>query len=120
MNAYEALSAVLYSVSLPDDILSGPAQILNEILEGYAALAPNWADAPKNALYCVTHANGLQYWIPNEKPYWQPGSTGWQSEWPQDFYREVELPPGVDWRLCIWRRPKTPLLPLYQTQEVVL
>lgn len=70
-----------------------------------AALAPDWADAPDWAQWCVIHANGLQYWMAGT-PFVMPGETGWVSQNARhEFYRELSLPIGVDWHLCKWQRP---------------
>ena len=72
----------------------------------YAALAPDWADAPEWAKWCVIHANGLQYWEPEREPFASCGAVGWVSQDARnEFYRELELPIGIDWRLCKWQRP---------------
>lgn len=80
---------------------------LMELLAQFNALAPDWSEAPEWAQWCVIHANGLQYWFPESEPVALPGTVGWLSrDARSDFYRELKLPLGIDWRLCKWQRPE--------------
>ena len=73
----------------------------------YEALAPDWTQAPEWAQWCAIHANGLQYFYDKTEPIAGPGYTGWGGMFQRnDFYRELELPLGIDWRLCKWQRPE--------------
>ena len=67
-------------------------------------IMPNWIESPDNAMYCVTNANQLQYWT-DTLPSLLYGATGFeQTGNMMEFYRQVTLPFGVDWRLCVWKR----------------
>ena len=77
---------------------------LNTIL--LPSIMPDWSDAPEEAQYCITDANQFQHWT-DEMPDLQYGLTGWIDTGAMyEFYREVVLPMGIDWRLCIWQRPE--------------
>ena len=56
----------------------------------YDALAPDWSTAPEWATRCTIDWKGARRWT--------GGNRSWASEW-------VDLPIGLDWRLCIWQRP---------------
>lgn len=112
MNVYEAMRRVLeYAIDyldiLPDTAASNEDVVaVRQMLAAYDALAPDWDESPDNAVWCAIHANGLQYWFDAE-PVTTDGYNGWhnRSAW-NDFYREMELPLGIDWRLCKWQRPE--------------
>lgn len=65
---------------------------------------PEWKDAPERALYCCTHADGKQYWTAT-LPYRIYNETEWEIGDTAIFYRIVDVPIGIDWRLCVWKRP---------------
>ena len=80
---------------------------LDALRKQYAALAPDWTQAPDWAQWCVIHANGLQYFCDEAEPFIQSHVIGWTPKGMlQEFYRELILPLGIDWRLCKWQRPK--------------
>lgn len=76
------------------------------VIEAYNALAPVPDDWPDWAHWCVVNANGLQYFCDGAEPRAEYGATGWTFYGARaEFYRELTLPIGLDWRLCKQRRP---------------
>ena len=112
MNVYKAMGrivdyAIAYLDIVPDTAASDEdVAAVCKMLDAWSALAPDWSNAPENSQWCAIHANGLQYWFDVE-PVTTDGYNGWhnQSAW-NDFYRETNLPLGIDWRLCKWQRPE--------------
>lgn len=101
VDIFEASATTLIRDTLAADARS----VIQATLAAYAQLAPDWTQAPEWAQWCVIHANGLQYWCDTE-PFVDHGFTGWNWRGLQnDFYRELTLPLGIDWRLCKWQRP---------------
>ena len=108
MNFIDAAGVLADSADVAyHDLLAREAKsIVQATVAAYDALAPDWSNAPENSQWCAIHANGLQYWFDVE-PVTTDGYNGWhnRSAW-NDFYRETELPLGIDWRLCKWHRPE--------------
>lgn len=80
---------------------------VRELVAAYDALAPDWAAAPEWAQWYAVDADGAAHWC-DEKPSRILGMSEW---WDEDHRRwsldkQVDLPSGIDWRLCIWRRPE--------------
>ena len=73
------------------DVTECPAadRICDFIL-AYDALAPDWTTAPEWATRCTIDWKGDRRWT--------GGDRSRVSEW-------VDLPIGLDWRLCLWQRP---------------
>lgn len=79
-------------------------ETLRGIVAAYDELAPDWSRAPQWAQWYAIHASNEGQWY-QICPY--PGEEGyWMAD---DGYRrsvsEVDLPLGIDWRLCLWERP---------------
>ncbi len=107
VNTYKAISFLMTFLPEPvGDYMKAAQAHLLELVDEYNALAPDWDESPDKAVWCAIHANGLQYWFDAE-PVTTDGYNGWhnKSAW-NDFYREMELPLGIDWRLCKWQRPE--------------
>lgn len=107
VNTYRVIDFIMQFLPEPvGDSMVLAQRHLNELVAAYDALAPDWSNAPENAVWCAIHANGLQYWFDAE-PVTTDGYNGWhnKSAW-NDFYRETNLPIGIDWRICKWQRPE--------------
>ena len=78
-----------------------------DLITAYDALAPDWTQAPDWAQWCAINANGLRYWFDVE-PLAMHGATGWVNRGndKQSFDKEVRLPLGIAWTICIWQRPE--------------
>lgn len=91
-----------------DDLSRIAREVVRKVVDAYDALEPKPEDWPKWATYCVIHANGLQYFVNGGEPMVTHGYNAW--DFPplsnrSDFYREVDLPVGLDWRECKWKNP---------------
>lgn len=79
---------------------------LRAIVAAYDALAPDWDDAPEWAQWYVIYPSGARFWYEIEPErnyqYWleNDGMLRLLS------YEYEELPEGLDWRLCLWKRPE--------------
>lgn len=108
-------------LSLPEDIDDMFGQ-LRHVVAAYDALAPTpeqWASAPEWAQWYAIDGASRPHWFEME-PYcddgegccWCPLFTkdGRLSEvtWagPHILDKGIDLPLGLDWRLCLWRRPE--------------
>ncbi len=74
-------------------------------------LAPNWDDAPVGTTHYVIHADGKACWMrvnPKGEIFPIPFAAKWsyQFAWWTEPAGLVEIPIGVDWRLCKWESPK--------------
>lgn len=79
----------------------------------YRALAPDWTKAPEGATGYIIHSNGACKWIRTLKdninlvaPIPRAGSWSLQYVWWDEMDKYVDLPLGVDWRLCKWVKPE--------------
>lgn len=78
---------------------------LADFLSSYDALAPDWSAAPEWAQWYAIDADGCRAWY---EP--KPQAMGFQWHSTQ-LYRGVsmdedfDLPLGLDWRLCLFKRP---------------
>jgi hypothetical protein len=107
MNTIRVIDFVLSALPDPIGDMAVAAQThLRELVDAYDALAPNWNDAPEWAQWSAVHGNGLRYWFQVE-PKYSHGFTGWNHKAKRmSLDDEVELPFGLDWRLCKWQRPE--------------
>ena len=80
---------------------------ISSLVDAYDALEPDWTQAPDWAQWCAINANGLRYWFDVE-PLAMHGATGWVNRGndKQSFDKEVRLPLGIAWTICIWQRPE--------------
>ena len=83
-------------------------------IAAHDALAPDWSSAPEWARWCAIDVNGQRVYYEIE-----PIPDTWNSEWrfspevievarhelQSDEMGFVDLPIGIDWRLCVWQRP---------------
>lgn len=110
MNIYKAIehcvSGLPDSGYHSDNPLNTAVKDVKALVAAYNALAPTpemWADAPEWAQWYTIDPNG-DAWLDKDEP-----STGMR-EWKtySDEYvviHTVNLPIGIDWRLCKWQRP---------------
>lgn len=86
-------------------------EITARLVAAYDALAPDWSQAPEWAQWCAVVPGGRALW--SETPLvLLPEGDGWTDEdaiglWSRAGWI-VDLPLGVDWRLCKWQRPEEP------------
>lgn len=109
MNVYVAMGrivnyAILYLDIVPDTAANNEdVAAIAQLLDAYAELAPDWAElSAGNAEWYVIEPNGDAYWCPYEPTI--KGYT-WTNE-DTVLYDHVDLPRGIDWRLCKWQRPE--------------
>lgn len=86
------------------DIAEGAQNHLRGLVDAYDALAPDWNKAPEWARWYVISSDGTCLWMSG-----RPDIMHALSEWGGggawvSTARSVEIPLGIDWRLCIWRR----------------
>lgn len=81
--------------------------------EEFRALAPDWSKAPEGTSGYIIHSNGAATWIRTlydninlVAPIPHSGSWSLQHVWWNEIDKVVDLPVGVDWRLCKWIRPE--------------
>lgn len=91
-----------------DDEQRQAMAMVADLLAAYDALAPDWAQAPDGAQWYVISANGQAWWCGFEP-------TIFEARWifvseaiveAFRFDKSIQLPFGIDWRLCIWQRPE--------------
>lgn len=75
------------------------------VLNGHNALAPNWSKAPEGASHYCINPNGRAFWSWGE-----PVAVGdhWlhRNVLATEPHKDVDIPLGIDWRLCKWQRPQ--------------
>ena len=78
------------------------ADRLDERCRQYEALAPDWADAPEWAQWYTIDIDGLACWRSDEPEF---KTLAWKhaGQWERTAF--VDLPVGIDSRLCKWQRP---------------
>lgn len=111
MNIIEAIRIV--GIVMPDDDTSGryreAYELIGNIVAQYDALAPTpemWSQYPW-ARWCTIDANGWRYFHDGEPMLNRDRRTMFLlSGKRSDFYEDVVLPLGLDWRVCKWQRPK--------------
>lgn len=69
----------------------------------YEALAPDWGQAPDWAQWYTIDIDGFAYWHEGEPLF---GSMAWGHYGRRERTHFVELPSGIDSRLCKWQRPE--------------
>lgn len=106
MNVYDAMGVLYDSAELPinDQLAHDARRIVGNVVDAYDALAPDWDELSHgNAEWYVIEPNGDAYWCPYEPT--MKGYT-WTNE-DTVLYDHVDLPLGIDWRLCKWSREVT-------------
>lgn len=86
---------------------------LRGFLVAYDALSPDWSQAPEWAQWYAIDSDGYAHWFDNE-PVMHPVSTHrdvvvphWSHVGSKGvMYDAHNLPLGIDWRLCLWEKPK--------------
>lgn len=76
---------------------------LDALRQQYNALAPDWAQAPVWAQWYTIDMDGFAYWRVSEPVF---DTLAWKhtSRWERTV--SVDLPVGIDSRLCKWQRPQ--------------
>jgi hypothetical protein len=82
-----------------------------DLIAEYDALEPDWTDGPERATHYIIHANGKAEWcrvMPGRQAEPIRNGNQWNYQyihWTEPFAL-VDIPVGIDWRLCIWQRPE--------------
>ena len=74
----------------------------------YDTLAPDWSNAPEWAQFYVVVPSGRAFWSETELEI-LPEGDGWRDKDEIGLLSLaglVDLPLGIDWRLCKWQRPE--------------
>lgn len=104
MNFLDAAGVLADSAELPlRDLLAREAKsIVQAMVAAYDALAPDWSQAPEDAQWYTIDAENQRCWHINEPALfdWAWDSNG------MDWAGFIDVPLGVDWRLCKWQRPE--------------
>lgn len=113
MNIYELIEDLYTAHSYITAGSDGewPYKPVLDLVAAYDALAPDWSQAPEGAKY---YAIDAPFWRDEESEscfypnvphlagdewHGESGDITWDDKC-------VILPPGIDWRLCIWQRPE--------------
>lgn len=105
MNVYEAISNYLtnsmYNVDGYDSRV-----VLADFVAQYDALAPDWSNAPDDAVCYAIDANGEANWYDHDVDVSQNASF-----WGVLMDRGsdagfVNIRDGIDWKCCKWQRPE--------------
>ena len=105
MNFIDAAGVLADSAQLLiDDKMAHEARaVVQELVAAYDALAPDWSQAPEWAKWYAIDANEEATWF-EVKPKMYSNSWWDESGWPDEYGKAI--PSGVDWRLCLWKRPE--------------
>ena len=118
MNFLDAAGVLADSVEVPyHDLMAREAKsIVQATVDAYDALAPDWSQAPDGAQWYTIDADGVATFFDVE-PEWE--MFEWVIDWRSDpdapsYPNEplildapkIDVPIGVDWRLCKWQRPE--------------
>jgi hypothetical protein len=110
MNTINSLRRVLEWAIDYLDIVEGSAAndpdiaAIAQMIAAYDALAPKDNEWPDDAQWYTIDASGVSIWHTASPSFdmtfynWR-SMTGWRE-------KVIDLPLGVDWRLCIWKRPE--------------
>jgi len=109
MNVIEAASE-LSDFSITDILAKEARSLVCDIAAAYRALAPDWSQAPEGATLYVIHADGKAEWIRgltnDVLPIQFSSKWSYQNAWWSEHHALIDLPVGIDWRLCKWLRPE--------------
>ena len=109
VNTYKAIGFLITFLPEPvGDYMEAAQEHLRDLADAYDALAPNWANAPDWAQWYCVDASGDAQWTQKE-PEASDGTTGWifGTAWEDAAGPNgIDLPLGIDWRLCKWSRPE--------------
>lgn len=104
MNFIDAAGVLADSADVAyHDLLAREARsIVQAMVAAYDALAPDWSQAPDGAEWYTIDANGSSHFH-EAKPtrivsFWESGTDL--------MVKVVDIPIGLDWRLCKWQRPE--------------
>ena len=111
MNIYKAIehcvSGLPDSGYHSDNPLNTAVKDVKALVAAYNALAPTpemWAAAPETTQWYTLDANG-RYSAYESEPHWTPNEPD-EWEYTQRWIgQHIDIPLGVDWRLCKWQRP---------------
>ncbi len=81
----------------------------------FRALKPDWSVAPEGATGYIIQSNGAAKWIRTLKddinlvaPIERASAWSMQYVWWEEMDKYIDLPLGVDWRLCKWIKEVQP------------
>ena len=105
MNLYELIDDLYQAhayLSAGDD-KDWPYMPVRQMLDAYAALAPNWSNAPKWAQWYAIDADGITHYYEMEprkhdRAFWVVSSGKY------GIGQRKLIPENIDWRLCKWMR----------------
>lgn len=105
MNIYEAMKIVSQSGRFQGATPTEIAALIeiSQAAEAYDALPPKNNEWPDDAQWYAIDANEEATWF-EVKPKMYSNSWWDESGWPDEYGKAI--PSGVDWRLCLWKRPE--------------
>ena len=113
MRPYDDLYQLTHFADWPEEI-DDAADNLILITDQFAALQPDWDNAPEWAQWYSIDANGRAMWTKQRPKPGYPRNLYWENHIPvipthaSDYQwaaaGEVDIPLGIDWRCCIWQR----------------
>jgi len=102
-NTIRVIDFVLDMLPEPIGDISRQAQNhLSGLVAAYDALAPKPDEWPDGATHYAIRPNNQAFWC-------RGAPIPFQGDWLTDNYQSAgrrELPFGIDWRLCMWKRPE--------------
>jgi hypothetical protein len=110
MNFLDAAGVLADSAELliNDAMAHEARQVVRDVVAAYDALAPDWTLAPDGATHYVINAEGYAEWLFGVESKHQVAIIGtkWSKRyvWSTEPVGHIDLPLGLDWRLCIWER----------------
>jgi hypothetical protein len=105
MNFIDAAGVLADSAQLLiDDKMAHEARaVVQELVAAYDALPPKINEWPDDAQWYAIDANEEATWF-EVKPKMYSNEWWDKSGWPDEYGKAI--PSGVDWRLCLWKRPE--------------
>lgn len=110
MNVYEAMRYIRTQVTKrnSNSEMWSSLDEIERVANAYDALAPDWENAPDWAQWYAIDASGSAGMFGQEP---EIEDHMWVIEWTEESElpveaMTVELPLGIDWRLCKWSRPE--------------
>ena len=110
MNFIEACGVLADSAELRDSDRQAheARESVRDVVDAYDLLEPTAKMWLSGATHYVINADGFAEWLFGVSPEHQVVAVGakWSKRyvWASEPDRDVDLPIGVDWRLCIWQR----------------
>lgn len=113
MNFIDACGVLADSTELMtnDKLAHEAREIVRAVVNAYDALEPSVEIWPKGATHYVINADSSAEWlfgVSSERQLDISGSK-WSKRhvWASEPVGYVDIPPGIDWRQCIWQRPNS-------------